>query len=201
MRVDLPCGRMIGTAVCDRISFGKYIRLYPIIICTPDFQHISVCAHPLKQRKPRSPVPSGTAGPFREIVARFWVMSYILTKSYIFTSPVIYFGIPNLFGDYLPLSASCRPARSETGLSGSVCKVVYSRHRLMKKSCSLRESSSFHKRISLYRSSFSFSSPRVPYTVSVIASPRRSSTMTVAPSGLKPPPTTCGKLLPALCAG
>ena len=83
MRADLPCGRMIGTAVCDRISFGKYIRLYPIIICTPDFQHISACAHPLKQRKPRSPVPSGTAGPFREIVARFWVMSYILNRIYL----------------------------------------------------------------------------------------------------------------------
>ena len=55
---------------------GKYIRLYPIIICIPDFQHISARTHP---PKPQSGLG---AGPFREIVARFWVMSYILTFRY-----------------------------------------------------------------------------------------------------------------------
>ena len=61
------------------ICGGKYIRLYPILYARLIFSIFRPAPTPLSREKPQSPVPSGTAGPVREIIFRFRVKSYILT--------------------------------------------------------------------------------------------------------------------------
>ena len=51
------------------------------------FQLFPDLAHPLGQRKFPAGVPGGTAGPFGEIAARFWVKSRITASANIVPCP------------------------------------------------------------------------------------------------------------------